>query len=109
MCETLLKRKVMMLNIAHNLLKKEVRNHRGILSKEVASFNPLQSERRGSGVRNPGEEVNIEAQKDAKSLPRGGRRQCRAVSEEKPQDMVVSLTGVCLALRSKAEEGIMYL
>ena len=70
MCEILLKRKVMMLKIAHNLLKKEMRDHRGILSKEVASLNPLQSERRGSGVRNPSEEVNMEAQEHAKSLPR---------------------------------------
>ena len=82
----------MMLKIAHNLLKKEMRNHRGILSKEVASFNPLQSERRGSGVRNPSEEVNTEAQEDAKRLPGDGRRQHRAISEEKSQDMVINLT-----------------
>ena len=82
----------MMLKIAHNLLKKEMRNHRGILSKEAASFNPLQSERRGSGVRNPSEEVNTEAQEDAKRLPGDGRRQHRAISEEKSQDMVINLT-----------------
>ena len=61
--------------------KKEMRNPRGILSKEVASFNPLQSERRGSGVRNPSEEVNTEAQEDAKCLPGDGRRQHRAISK----------------------------
>ena len=92
MCEILSRKKVMMLKIAHNPLKKEMRNHSRILSKEGASFNPLQSERRGSGVRNHSEEVNIEAQEDAKSLPRDVRRQKRAISEEKSQDMAINLT-----------------